>query len=687
MASKPDLSQYLKKTQQRFARPFKPVNAAPPSAQLAKDPWALEPVVPSGRSSTTASTLEGFADTVKDDSPPQHNESPPSFGATAIRSSAADGWHISNASPVPRFNLDSMSAPGESGLGSGHRPAYNLPSRSTSHAYSTPGTRVGTASESRTNVSEVLQEDTASWWRRTSPKESDDHNNIRSFGSLRAEINAHPLAKRTSTTNIMGPRGGSLFAKHSAGLLPDIDDVEDGGMVEFRNEGSSRPSASVSSDDTQGMLRERDFSATPNSSWMLQGDSPIGMNSGDQSALAREVFQKTTEGRSGNGTARQGQEVRGDAGTSAHDDDRISTAQFRLLKNQVEELQSQLHAAKSMLQDALSNSSVTSPKVGAPHAAGELIPGSPGQREERTGGAANAGTPPRMADTSLSLSGKSPEHQLKILLAENIRLRSENTALTDRLNSVEQQSMGMALEKVKVMKEQMLGAERRRIDTEIRLIASLREELWAASKDIRRIRRLEAGWMQQTDVEQQPPRTYWTNSAASKGVAWCLWSVPNEDAPGEREDAAESSSPRTRPHANADSDDSVILPPPPTPRSRHVDVGNVSEVGPADPQGDRSSNLQRGTNSEADRDRGAGKVTGNRRAYPASPRTWEESVASGIPVDTDLDGAGSGYYAGYVKPVPRKAERKSSLQGKLKSLGSLVKAGVMLKKRNSNVEQ
>ena len=44
--------------------------------------------------------------------------------------------------------------------------------------------------------------------------------------------------------------------------------------------------------------------------------------------------------------------------------------------------------------------------------------------------------------------GKSPEHQLKILLAENIRLRSENTALTDRLNSVEQQSMGMALEKV-----------------------------------------------------------------------------------------------------------------------------------------------------------------------------------------------------------------------------------------------
>ena len=54
----------------------------------------------------------------------------------------------------------------------------------------------------------------------------------------------------------MGPLriAHAWYAMCSAGLLPDIDDVEDGGMVEFRNEGSSRPSASVSSDDTQGML-------------------------------------------------------------------------------------------------------------------------------------------------------------------------------------------------------------------------------------------------------------------------------------------------------------------------------------------------------------------------------------------------------------------------------------------------
>jgi hypothetical protein len=90
MAAKPDLREYLKKTQERFARPAShaysvsgqhgmcaraaergkdkrvrgangacarhagsQVNHAPPSAQLAKDPWA----VPSG-SASSASTLE-----------------------------------------------------------------------------------------------------------------------------------------------------------------------------------------------------------------------------------------------------------------------------------------------------------------------------------------------------------------------------------------------------------------------------------------------------------------------------------------------------------------------------------------------------------------------------------------------------------------------------------------------------
>jgi len=73
-------------------------------------------------------------------------------------------------------------------------------------------------------------------------------------------------------------------------------------------------------------------------------------------------------------------------------------------------------------------------------------------------------------------------------------------------------------------------------------------------------------WTEQTDVEQKPPRPYWTHSAASEGVAWCLWSVPNEsvpndDAPGQRECAGESISPSTRAHANDDSDDSIFLPP------------------------------------------------------------------------------------------------------------------------------
>ena len=89
------------------------------------------------------------------------------------------------------------------------------------------------------------------------------------------------------------------------------------------------------------------------------------------------------------------------------DDERISTAQFRLLKNQVEELQSQLHAAKSMLQDALSNSSVTPPKFGGrlpSYCAGDLIPGSPGPRDGGVGGSASAGSPQPVADASVSLT-------------------------------------------------------------------------------------------------------------------------------------------------------------------------------------------------------------------------------------------------------------------------------------------
>lgn len=119
-----------------------------------------------------------------------------------------------NSWPRLRFNID-MPGPREAVLGSINRPAYKLSSRSTSYANTAPGARASTAPEPRVNVSDLLQEDTASWWRRTAAREFDDNNmRPRDVGTLHAEINAHPLAKKSSTTNIMGPRGGSLFTKH-----------------------------------------------------------------------------------------------------------------------------------------------------------------------------------------------------------------------------------------------------------------------------------------------------------------------------------------------------------------------------------------------------------------------------------------------------------------------------------------
>jgi hypothetical protein len=151
-------------------------------------------------------------------------------------------------------------------------------------------------------------------------------------------------------------------------------------------------------------------------------------------------------------------------------------------------------------------------------------------------------------------------------------------------------------------------------------------------------------WTEQTDVEQKPPRPYWTNSAASEGVSWCLWSVPNDDAPpsvpkddapGQRECAGEIISPRTRAHANDSSDDSIFLPPPHTLRGRLADGEDVSEVGPYDPQGLRRSQLatfpQHSTPN--DWERGGEKGTDNPRGYPTSPtsmsRTREESSTAG----------------------------------------------------------
>ena len=52
---KPDLNAYLKKTQERFARPFKPVDTVAPAAV---DKWAKDPWAPVHSSASTASTFE-----------------------------------------------------------------------------------------------------------------------------------------------------------------------------------------------------------------------------------------------------------------------------------------------------------------------------------------------------------------------------------------------------------------------------------------------------------------------------------------------------------------------------------------------------------------------------------------------------------------------------------------------------
>ena len=156
-------------------------------------------------------------------------------------------------------------------------------------------------------------------------------------------------------------------------------------------------------------------------------------------------------------------------------------------------------------------------------------------------------------------------------------------------------------------------------------------------------------WTEQTDVEQKPPRPYWTNSVASDGVSWCLWSVPNDDAPpsvprddapGQRKCSGESISPRTR--ANDSSDDSIFLPPPHTLPERHADGEDLSEIGPYDPQGLRRSQLatfpQRSTPNDWERGGERGRSDGTRgtddpRGYPTSPtsmsRTREESSSAG----------------------------------------------------------
>lgn len=85
----------------------------------------------------------------REDSPP--SDSPPSLLAHAARNNSAnthrglvvDGWHISNASPVSRFDIDNMS--GDPGGGTGGREVlgthsnkqatYTLPARPSTQSH------------------------------------------------------------------------------------------------------------------------------------------------------------------------------------------------------------------------------------------------------------------------------------------------------------------------------------------------------------------------------------------------------------------------------------------------------------------------------------------------------------------------------------------------------------------------
>jgi len=127
----------------------------------------------------------------------------------------------------------------------------------------------------------------------------------------------------------------------------------------------------------------------------------------------------------------------------------ISRIEFFRLKKQMDELQTQLHSAKAMLQDALSNSVVFSPdqsKQRQKNSAGDLILGSPRRGTPDKGSESQSpSTLSARASTSIPLNGKSPAEQMKILLADNIRLQTENDELRSKMNALEQQSMSFAL--------------------------------------------------------------------------------------------------------------------------------------------------------------------------------------------------------------------------------------------------
>jgi small ubiquitin-related modifier len=227
----------------------------------------------------------------------------------------------------------------------------------------------------------------------------------------------------------------------------------------------------------------------------------------------------------------------------------ITRDEFLKLKTQVHELQHQLYAAKSMLQtaftlqpafDASFNSLVgtcpDSPIKGTcPDSAIPRTPSPGGFNAEVT----NAPTP----SVHQSTSGKSPEEQLAILRAQNVRLTAEKVELVNSLHRHEQQSMALVVDQVRNIKQKMHASfaksaelERQRAEKISHGLATVCREVEAAVRESMGVEHVETGRQRHLDDTNRHTNrstgSYWTHSAANGGVASVasvarLWAAPD----------------------------------------------------------------------------------------------------------------------------------------------------------------
>jgi hypothetical protein len=329
---------------------------------------------------------------------------------------------------------------------------------------------------------------------------------------LREEANAHPLAMAARNSNTMDPRGSLDFARHpqNKGLLPDVDDDNAEEVVEMHDSINGSFSALRNSHESR-----RDSGSAVKSSSRPE-DSPIRMHSGSAGkgrssnvAKRSNVVKSSNVAKSSNvvnvkvarnsltptdlfepiGTRSVRVSSNGHAKRS--DEDYVSKSDFLLMKTKVEELQRQLQSAKTMLQDAIGKNSLQNSIVFSPEPAKSIL-GTAGGFSTTNAGAENAGAenvaregthnkssplhgsdnPPKTSVTSPvspGLAGKPPEHQMKILLSENMTLKAHNESLRTKLQSLEQDSMQKALDQAQEILKQ-------REDVQIRLICQMRGE-------------------------------------------------------------------------------------------------------------------------------------------------------------------------------------------------------------------